>query len=68
MELPLGSPRERLGLPEQLSLKEVSKLLIDMISKSLGDSMVNQEVEVFGMDETLERLQVVFTPSTGRTT
>jgi len=67
MVLPLVSPRERLGLPEQLSLKEVSKLLIDMISKSLGTSMVNQEVEVFGMDETLERLQVVFTHSTGET-
>lgn len=69
MALPLESPRKRLGLPESASLKEVSKLLLDLINKSLGVSMVNQEVEVSGMDETLERLQVVFTNSSvGETT
>ncbi len=43
----------RAGLPESISFQELSKLLIDMMSQSLGTSMEEVEVEVLGTDETL---------------
>lgn len=51
--------REQLGLPESVLLKDMPKHLTNMIKKSIGTSMVNQEVVVLGTVETQDlRLQV----------
>ncbi len=51
--------RKRVGLPVSVSSDKVSKHLIDMMSKSLGTSTVEVEVEVLGTVETSDlRLQV----------
>ncbi len=44
--------REQLGLPVSMPPEKVSKFLEDMISKSIGNSMVSVVVEVLGTEET----------------
>ncbi len=51
MVLSLKDYLGRLGLPESISPLERSKLLEDMMSKSIGDSMVNLVVQVLGTEE-----------------
>ena len=51
--------RKLQGLPVSMSSPEVSKLLIDMMSKSLGDSMASLVVVALGTVEMQDlRLQV----------
>jgi len=55
MVLSVESRKERLGLPESVSLSGIPKFLTDMIKKSLRVSMVGQEVVVFVTGGTSER-------------
>ncbi len=53
--------RKLLGLSEGTPSREVSKLLESMMSKSIGDSMVQVEVEVLGTEETQDLSVLVST-------
>jgi len=55
MVLPPGLQNELLGLQASVLSKDIPKLLTDMIKKSLGTSMVNQEVVVSVTEGTSER-------------
>ncbi len=59
MVLPLELQKEQLGLPVSVSLSGIPKLLTDMIKKSLGTSMVGQEVVVSVTGGTSEQPLVV---------
>ncbi len=47
-----GDYLKLLGLPGTMPSQEVSKLLESMMLQSIGDSMVNLEVQVLGTVET----------------